>query len=171
MEVIKYSVPALIVFATVYYLSKQFFQGQQEMALIKDRTQNRDKTMTIKLQAYERLMLYADRMDVVNMAIRLNGKDMTAQDMMQAMLISVQKEYEHNTAQQIYVSDTLWQIVQQAKAGTINLIRAAADQCGPDASSQDFLRQLQKKMQEVKLNPADQAKLALRSEAASVLNL
>ena len=171
IEVIKYTVPALIVFITVYYLSKQFFQAQQEMALIKDRTQNRDKTMTIKLQAYERLMLYADRMDVVNMALRLNQKDISAQDLMQAMLISVQKEYEHNSAQQIYVSETLWQILSQAKTGTVNLIRAAHENCETEATSQDFLRQLQNKMQEVKLNPADQAKLALRSEAAAVLNL
>lgn len=171
MEVVKYTTPAVIVFITVYYLSKQFFQGQQELALIKDRTQNRDKTMTIKLQAYERLMLYADRMDVVNMALRLNQKDMSAQDLMQSMLISIQKEYEHNSAQQIYVSDTLWQIIQQAKTGTINLIRAAFENCQTGATSQDFLRQLQTKMQEVNLNPADQAKLALRSEASSVLNL
>jgi methylthioribose-1-phosphate isomerase len=110
-------------------------------------------------------------MDVVNMALRLNQKDINAQDLMQAMLISVQKEYEHNSAQQIYVSETLWQVLSQARTGTVNLIRAAYENCKTEATSQDFLRQLQNKMQEVKLNPADQAKLALRSEAATVLNL
>lgn len=170
MEIVKFTVPAIIVFLTVYVMFKQFFKGQQELAILRDRTDNRDKTMSVKLQAFERLMLYCDRMDVINMALRLNNKDMSARDLMQAMLISMQKEYEHNSAQQLYVSNTLWEVLSQAKASNINLISAAFESLNPEASSRELLAAISDKMNQVQMNPADQAKKALRSEASTVLN-
>ena len=171
MEVIKYTLPAIIVFLTIYFLFKEFFKGQRELAILKDRSEHRDKMAAIKLQAYERLMLYCDRMDVVNMAMRLNNKDMNAKDLMQAMLISIQKEYEHNATQQMYVSETLWKVISQAKSSTIKLIASAFESVNDQDSAQVLLRAISEKMDSVQLNPADQAKMALRSETASVLNL
>lgn len=171
MEVVKYTLPALIVFLTVYFLFKEFFKGQRELAILKDRSENRDQTMAIKLQAFERLMLYCDRMDVINMALRLNNKDMNAKDLMQAMMISMQKEYEHNSAQQIYVSNALWEVISQAKSSTVKLISAAFETVNDSDSSQLLLKAISDKMNAVQMNPAEQAKKALRSEAATVLNI
>ena len=169
MDVIKTSVPALIVFLTVYYLIKQFFKNQTEIAYHKQLAEQGESTKNIKLQAFERLMLYCDRMDIVNMAMRLNTSEMTSEHLMQAMLISIQKEYEHNVAQQIYVSDTLWQVISQAKSSTVQLISSAFQTVEKTSSSIDLLEAVSKKMDSVQLNPADQAKRALRSEAATIL--
>ena len=169
MDVIKTTVPALIVFLTVYYLIKQFFKSQTELTHLKVVSEQGDSTKNIKLQAFERLMLYCDRMDIVNMAMRLNTTDMTSEQLMQAMLISVQKEYEHNVAQQIYVSDTLWQVISQAKSSTVQLISSAFQTVSKTSSSRDLLEAISKKMEAVQLNPADSAKRALRSEAATML--
>ena len=170
-EVLKTTIPALIVFLTVYFLGKQFFANQSTQKLMDDRAQNRDKTMTIKLQAYERLVLFCDRMDVVNLAMRLTGKDLSATDLMQAMMISLQKEYEHNLAQQIYVSDKLWMIISQAKSGTISLISAAYNSLPKDAKANELLSAITTKMQEVNLNPAETATGAIRSEASQLFNI
>ncbi len=170
-DVIKYTIPALIVFLTIYFLGKQFFTQQTQQKILDDRMQHRDKSMTIKLQAYERLVLFCDRIDVVNLALRLSSKDLSADDMMNAMLISVQKEFEHNLAQQIYVSDKLWQIISQAKTGTINLITAAKSELPSSASATDLLNAISKKMNEIKMNPAETAKSALRSEASQLFNM
>lgn len=171
MEIIKYTAPAIIVFVTIYYLSKQFFKNQEEMSLLADRSKHRDASMTIKLQAFERLMLYCDRIDVINLAMRLTSKDQTAQQMSTGMLVSIQKEYEHNLAQQLYVSDQLWDIISQAKNGTVKLISAAKDTVNDDAPAPELLRAIMAKMEEVQLNPSDQAKRALRSEASLLFNL
>jgi len=96
---------------------------------------------------------------------------MTARDLQVALLKNIRQEYEHNLAQQIYVSDKLWQIISQAKSGTINLISAAYGALPTDASAQDLLREITKKMQEINLNPATTATSAIRSEASQLFNL
>ena len=170
-EIIKFTIPALIVFLTIYFLGKQFFANQTSQKVLDDRMQHRDKTMAIKLQAYERLVLFCDRIDVVNLALRLSAKDLSADDMTKAMLISIQKEYEHNLAQQIYVSDKLWQIISQAKTSTANLITTARNGLTKDATANDLLSAITKKINEIQLNPSDTAKSALRSEASHLFNL
>lgn len=170
-DILKYTIPALIVFLTIYFLGKQFFANQTNQKVLDDRVEHRDKTMAIKLQAYERLILFCDRIDVVNLALRLSAKDLTADDMMRSMLISIQKEYEHNLVQQIYVSDKLWQIISQAKTGTISLITAAHNSLGKEATAGDLLTAITKKINEVQMNPSETAKGALRSEASHLLNI
>jgi hypothetical protein len=171
MDIIKTTIPALIVFFTVYYIGKQFYKNQETQKLIDDRSEHRDKTMNIKLLAFERLVLFCDRIDVVNLALRLSGKDQTAKSMMQGMLISIQKEYEHNLAQQIYVSSKLWEVISAAKTSTIKLISAAKSEVADEATDEELLQVIMEKMQEVDLNPSEYAKRALRAEAEHLFNI
>lgn len=169
LDIVKTSVPALIVFVTAYYLMRSFFKNQTDLSVIKQRGEIGETTKQLKLQAFERLMLYCDRMDIFNTVGRLNQSSMNAEELMTAMLISTQKEYEHNVAQQIYISETLWKVITQAKSSTIQLISSAYDTVNPQDSSQVFIEALQTKIREAKINPSDHAKRALRAEAENVL--
>ncbi|HMW75898.1 MAG TPA: hypothetical protein PKD40_09585, partial [Saprospiraceae bacterium] len=62
-------------------------------------------TLPLKLQAYERLSLFCERISIPSLILRLNQPGMNTQALRYAMLISIQKEFEHNITQQMYISE------------------------------------------------------------------
>ena len=97
-------------------------------------------TKNMKLQAYERLSLYIQRISIPQIIYRLKKKDMSARDLHTALLITIQKEFEHNNTQQVYVSDKLWQIISLAKDETAHIINQAFEEVGLDATVDEFVR-------------------------------
>ena len=83
---------------------------------------------------------------------------MTNVVMAQSMLIAVQKEFEHNLPQQIYVSDNLWKIISLAKDDVLSMINQAS------ASDGDLFTELNGLIQNRESDPVDQALTAIRQE-------
>ncbi len=171
LEIIKISIPALIVFLTAYLVIKNYLQNQISLQQLKINSEYSDNTRTIKIQAYERLMLLCDRMDIVNITTRVYNPDMSADELKVALLISLQKEFEHNSAQQVYTSEALWKIISEAKDASGKVIRAAAANLPPNAKATDLLKNINSKMEQISINPSEQAKSAIRSEASVLLRI
>ena len=60
-EILQFTIPALIMFWAVQSLFKQFLQGQQQMRLMEIKQQQSGTTLPLRLQAYERLSLFCER--------------------------------------------------------------------------------------------------------------
>jgi len=114
LDVVRYSVPALV----VYLLMRQFYRQQYTIELSKSKAALSKEHIGLRLQAYERLALLTERIGVTGLIIRLNNAEITASNLQSALLIAVQKEYEHNLSQQIYVSSQLWQMITLLKEET-----------------------------------------------------
>ncbi|MEL6389956.1 MAG: hypothetical protein AAFQ02_07320 [Bacteroidota bacterium] len=115
LEVVKYSIPAVI----IYYLMRQFYAQQTFLSQSKRATEVSSQTLPLRLQAYERLTLLVERIGLADLVMRLSNRDMNATTLKNAMIIAIQKEYEHNLSQQIYVSHELWQMITLLKNETI----------------------------------------------------
>ena len=115
LEITKYLIPAVI----VYILMNRFLNGQQSIEQLKLRLEQKNDTLPMRFQAYERLTLLLERIRIPNLVMRLQTSESSATDLMKAIVISVQKEYEHNLTQQIYVSEELWKIISLTKDSTI----------------------------------------------------
>jgi hypothetical protein len=170
LEIIKVTVPSLVVFATVYFLFKKFFDGQIALAQIKRATKKTHEALPLKLQAYERLMLYSERIKIQNLSLRLNIKDGKAPDLANAMMVAIQKEYEHNLAQQIYVSNQLWKIINMAKNQTIGIISEAKERLGADAHANNLIEECGEIIAKLGTDPLEQAKAAIKEEVSVILN-
>jgi hypothetical protein len=88
-------------------------------------------TKILKLQAYERLILLANRIAVPNLITRLqnDGKSnstLSATDQQLLLVSTIKEEFEHNVTQQLYVSKTAWDAVTNFKEKNILLIHQAA---------------------------------------------
>ena len=121
LEIVKYVIPA----AVVYFLMKRFLDGHQGIEQLKMRATQKNDTIPLRFQAYERLALLLERIKIPGLVIRLNTPSSQASDLKNALLISIQKEFEHNLTQQIYISDELWQIIELAKDSTLNFVDQA----------------------------------------------
>ena len=95
-------------------------------------TKSIDKdTKILKLQAYERLILLANRISVPHLITRLqnDGKSnstLSATDQQLLLVSTIKEEFEHNVTQQLYVSKTAWDAVTNFKEKNILLIHQAA---------------------------------------------
>jgi hypothetical protein len=79
----------------------------------------------LRLQAYERMALFLERIAPSKLLTRVNPTSSIKEDYESLLIASVEQEFEHNLAQQIYVSDECWNIINAAKNATIQLIRKA----------------------------------------------
>tara|TARA_R110002073_G_scaffold138424_2_gene288048 strand:+ start:20026 stop:20547 length:522 start_codon:yes stop_codon:yes gene_type:complete len=124
-EVFLYAVPALITGLIAYYFFKEHTKnedGRRRFLLHKDIQVN---TLPIRLQAYERMALFLERITPSKLLIRTKPTS-SDEDTYESLLVAtIEQEFEHNLSQQIYISDDCWNIIVAAKNATIQLIRKA----------------------------------------------
>ncbi len=132
LELLKYTIPALVVFITTYYIISLFFKNQKEQKRIELALKYQDNIVPLKLQAYERLVLFLERIYPESLVVRENTPGLTNQQLQQKLIVAIRSEFEHNISQQIYVSNELWSAVKKAKDNTIQLINAEALQTSPN---------------------------------------
>jgi len=159
LEILKYTIPALVVFASVYFVLNSFLNKQYQLELLKVQQTQGKEVWNLKLQAYERLMVFCERISIDNLAFRLMASDMNVPEMRNTMLIAIQQEYEHNISQQIYTGPSLWNIIQLAKDQTQNAISNAD---GEDIPS--LLINIKQNMVAFNNEPIQLAKLAIKDE-------
>jgi len=168
-EILMLAVPVVIMFLALYFLFRQFFSNQLKLQMVNRNAESGELKMRLKLQAYERLMLFCERIDVQNMIMRLGYDNMSARDLESALIMSVQKEYEYNLSQQLYVSDQLWQIVSIAKDQVIEVITHIGSKAGPKSTAGDLSSALFKFYKSQKKNPLETAKAAIKKESSLLL--
>ena len=86
----------------------------------------------IRLQAYERMVLFLERISPNNLLLRLGNTADTALELQQLLLRDIRDEYNHNLSQQVYMSQNAWDQVQQAMNDVTTLINQAAGETRPD---------------------------------------
>jgi len=125
LEIVLYTLPAIITGMIAYYFFKEHTKnedGRRRFLLHKDMQVN---TMPLRLQAYERMALFLERITPSKLLIRVQPTSSNKEDYESLIVANIEQEFEHNLSQQIYVSDECWNIITAAKNATIQLIRKA----------------------------------------------
>lgn len=169
LEILKFTIPALVVFFTVYFLMRE--HGKKEVHLKQLQIQAdrlKKETNPVKVHAYERLALFCERIKIDKLLIRLRTDSADVNELRRAMIIAIQQEYDHNITQQIYASHHLWDIIQLAKSETISIIQNAAEKVGTGDLNM-FIDALYKEMEARGQDPLENALFAIREEARTEL--
>src|ERR1700741_706539 len=109
-EIVKIILPAGIVFITTYYLVKNFLDHESRKKTLDLKLANQAVITPIRLQAYERVVLFLERINPNSMVMRLN-KTGSAANFQGELLKTIRNEFEHNLSQQIYMSSKAWESV------------------------------------------------------------
>ncbi|WP_435133176.1 hypothetical protein [Formosa sp. A9] len=126
INLLLYTIPALITGLIAYYFFKEHTKnedGRRRFLLKKDLQVN---SMPLRLQAYERMALFLERITPSKLLIRVQPMSADKTDYETLLINSIEQEFDHNLSQQIYISDECWNIITTAKNATIQLIRKAA---------------------------------------------
>lgn len=148
-ELAKYTIPALVVLLASYLILKKFLDFntkhlvvmQQNLELEKQKMDRDTKSkkeqafIPLKLQAYERLALFLERINPLNLIPRELQQEMKARQFHKVLLSSIKEEFEHNMSQQIYISDASWASIKTAKEEVMSLINKASKNIDPDENA------------------------------------
>jgi len=169
LEIVKISVPALIVFFTVYTLLKQYLDGQYRMKAAELQQSRQASTTPLRFQAYERLSLLCERIALPNLIMRMRPEGMNVAEYRFALMLGIQQEFEHNITQQVYVSEQLWEIIKMARDHTVEVINLSAEKLEHKADAKELAQFILGLPPENTTGALEQALKAIKREAASLL--
>ena len=107
------------------------------------KSETSSETRPLQLQAYERLVLLAERIGLPNIVSRANQQFSGPMSEMRTLLLeSIKQEYDYNATQQIYVSPVAWEAIRNLKEQNMLIINQIASTMPPDASGYDLNRKL-----------------------------
>jgi hypothetical protein len=164
LEILKYTVPSAIIFVGVYFILKSFFENEQRKRELSFKNDNYKLITPIKLQAYERMVLFLERANLSNLVMRTYAGGMSSSLLHSSMLASIRHEYEHNIALQLYIPTVTWKMIKSSKEETIKVINNCADQLNSDASGLELSQFILELAGKVKTTPTEIALEALKSE-------
>lgn len=125
IELASYTFPAIITGLVAYYFFNAYFKDQQNTRRWLLQKDNRKDTLPLRLQAYERMTLLMERINPSQLLVRITPFSDDKNEYANYVIAQVEQEFEHNLAQQIYISDECWSIITAAKNATIQIIRLA----------------------------------------------
>jgi hypothetical protein len=152
-DILKISIPALIVFFTSWVLLRNMIRNDQDKRKQELILQNSRTVTPIKLQAYERIVLFLERISLESLLVRVSLSDMTAAQLHSTLLSTIRSEFEHNLSQQIYMSQQAWEVVRNARSNMIKIINSEAEKMQANSSGMAFSRQLLEKIMELEQEP------------------
>ncbi|MBL7754523.1 MAG: hypothetical protein JNM44_08600 [Chitinophagaceae bacterium] len=142
LEILKYVLPAVVVLVAAYLIVNKFLVGEMQQKQLALFGQHAQYTIQVRLQAYERLTIFVERMHPTNLISRHYIREMSAQDVQLAMVRAIRDEYEHNLSQQIYVSREVWQTVKAVMEQEITMLNRIGSNFAMGAPSADFVKAL-----------------------------
>jgi hypothetical protein len=138
LEILKYIVPALVVLATAYVLIEKFLENERHHRNMTYKRESQGLTTPVRLQAYERLTIFLERINPSNLVTRTHKSGMSAKLLQAEMLKTIRTEYEHNLSQQVYISTGAWELIKNAKEEIIKLVNTSAINVSDEASGVDL---------------------------------
>jgi hypothetical protein len=168
-DILKFSIPALIVFFTAWVLLRNMIKNDQDKRRQELLLQNSRVVTPIRLQAYERIILFLERISFESLLVRVSTSDMSALTLHTTMLATIRSEYEHNLSQQIYMSQQAWEVVRNARSNMIKIINSEAEKLPPDSSGMALSKSLFEKLMELDQEPTRAAIDFVKAEVARLI--
>lgn len=137
-ELLKYTIPSLVVLAAAYFLLKLFLDKESAKQQIQLRIDMQKISLPVRMQAYERLVLLLERIEPAGLLVRTNMPGMNAGMLQSSLIQSIRSEFDHNLSQQLYVSTRSWEMVRNAREESIKRINTAANKLQFDAPAADL---------------------------------
>ena len=161
-----YCIPALVTGGIAFLFFKEHIENEnnrREFMIQKDLQKD---ALPLRLQAYERLSLYLERIKPSKLLVRITPNSLNKEDYESLLIANIEQEFDHNLAQQIYVTDQCWSIASIAKNATIQIIRKA--NLSDKVDSSDKLREVILTDMIDKISPSDAALSFIKEEVSAL---
>ncbi len=124
------------------YITRMVMEAKAKIAALENSKKNQSVTLPLRLQAYERMALFLERIDPNQLVLRIHAAGLTVSQEQNLLLMTIRSEFEHNLSQQIYISDAVWEKIIDAKTDIESIINTVAGDYEKDADSRVFAETL-----------------------------
>lgn len=163
-DLVKIIVPAAAVMYGMYLVVKSFLNKEFERRLVEFKLKNTEAILPIRLQAYERMALFLERISPSSLLIRLNQPALTVAQFQQLLISQIREEMSHNFSQQVYMSDNAWKLIKTAMDDIINIINTSAQEVPADAKGVELGKKIFEKLLQREQDPINNALVYLKTE-------
>ncbi len=168
IEIIKITLPSVIMLAALYYIVGNFFRSGEQRQKLKAVRGNQKLITPVRLQAYERMVLFLERISPESLVMRANYPGQTCEQLHSELLQTIRAEYEHNLSQQLYVSSEGWNGVKNAKNYTVTLINNAAKDVEDKAPAIELSKKILDMTMQLEQAPSQKAIEDLKKEIQQI---
>ena len=164
LEFGKILIPAAVVLYAMYLVVRSFITREIELRKLEVRARSIETILPARLQAYERMTLFLERIQPQNLLIRLTNPGLTSKDFQKILLDEIRNEYNHNASQQVYMSEEVWSLIKNAKEDLIIAINEASMRVAGEASSIELSKKIFEMTMEKKVDLINHALTELKKE-------
>lgn len=164
LDILKYILPSIVVFFTAYILVGKFIEENKAKMQFQKSNDNKELLNPLKLQAYERLIVFLERISPQQIIMNNDIKGSSAKEAKYIFSEAVKAEYNHNVSQQIYVSPQLWSLIRVVKEEVLEFINTSAEAAGATGSGVDMCKIMVNRLIEENKQPTQKAIDFLKSE-------
>lgn len=134
LEILKYLLPGVLVLLASLITLKSMLNNEDKKRNTELALKNQQIITPVRLQAYERLVLFMERITPANLLMRMDAQNLTIQQLQRKLLQTIRSEFDHNLTQQLYVSPKVWGLVKSAREQQTQLINSLAKKINPTES-------------------------------------
>lgn len=167
-DLLKIVLPSGLLLLGMYFLVKKYVDRDYKLRLLELRMKNADAITPIRLQAYERMTLFLERITPSNLLIRVSGSGQTATDYHRMLINDIRNEYNHNLSQQIYMTENTWEKIQAAKENVVTLINRSFHEMPDKSKGTDLAKRVLETIIAQETDPTEQAIRLMKREINEV---
>ncbi len=164
LDILKYALPSIFLLILCYMMLTNFMENEEKRRSYFLKKETQKSALPIRLQAYERLSLFLERITPDRLLVRLHSQGLNAQQYQNLLTDTIRTEFEHNLSQQIYVSDEAWKLLVDAKSATVGIINNIAREMKPDDDGMKLRKIILSKTMEMESFPTKRALRYLKGE-------
>lgn len=165
-ELILYLFPAIITGGVAYMFFKKHTANEEGRRRYLIQKEAQATALPLRLQAYERMALFLERINPSSLLLRVNPISNDKDQYQQLIVANIEQEFEHNLAQQVYISDECWNVIKTAKSTTIQMIRNVSG--NPETEDANKLREIILTSLLDKSSPSETAMAFVKSEVGEM---
>ena len=130
----------IVLFGGAFFLLQYYLKHSRKPEPVRVATDDNHLLVQLRLQAYERFVLFLERIHPAHLSMRLNNPELTAIQVQSLVVKTIREEFDYNLSQQLYISPGLWDVIKNAKEESISLINQVTSGLTEDAMSGDFVK-------------------------------
>ena len=138
LQIIMSVAPAIVVFLTTALFLKKRNESELMKLKLDLKKERQDYFLPNRLEAYQRLILFLERIHPNSIVMRLHTPGLPAKAFQTELIAAIREEFDHNVAQQLFVSPTSWNLVKNSKDETVKIINIAGNQMSETSLSTDL---------------------------------
>ncbi|MCB0495754.1 MAG: hypothetical protein KDC79_06435 [Cyclobacteriaceae bacterium] len=171
VEIVKIVLPAALVMYGMFIAIRSMISKDLVAKQLDIKAKAIEITLPARMQAFERMTLFLERISPENLLVRVNRNGMSAGELHHTVVQEIRNEFNHNVAQQVYLDKELWSMIVTAKEDLLTRINSTYQSMDTEASSIDYAKQLLSEYSASNINSIELALTSLKDELGKYYQL